>query len=273
MIVVRLIGSLLLSCALASLVRGEETENAAPPAPAIVDPAALAESYFDEAERFDGFLTYEVKRGPARALFTIARRWRNGLAEVVFDIREPTAFSKWAVLLRENRGGSDDLFAYIDNTGTVLDRGIRRLASAQLERHAFFDLLAIGDYRPTPRGELVYESGPDERLDGVACHVAIASAPKASFGYDRIELAFAADTGLLLETRFMQGDREMRRLSTAPRDFKDVGGRRLPFRRIAHSWADDGETEILLERVVEAPDLPDGLFSELNLRMQHFPEF
>ena len=272
MTAVRLIGCVLVSCALARSARSEGTGNAAPD-PAVADASALAEAYFDEAERFDGFLTYEVRRGPASATFTVARRWRDGLAELVFDIREPEAFSKWALLLRENRGGSDDLFAYIDKTGTVFDRGVRRLAASQLERHAFFDLLAIGDYRPTPRGELVYQAAPDERLDGVPCRVVTATAPKSYFGFDRIELAFAADTGLLLETRLIQGGREVRRLTSAPGDFKDVGGRRLPFRRVAHGWADDGETEIVLLRVVETPDLPDGLFSELNLRVQHFPEF
>jgi hypothetical protein len=272
MIVVRLIGAVLLFCALTAPARSEESKNAEP-TPAVVDATALADAYFDEAERFDGFRTYEVKRGPASALFTIAQRWRDGLAELIVDIREPEAFSKWALLLQQNRGGSDDLFAYIDKTGSILDRGVRRFAAAQIERHAFFDLLAVGDYRPTPRGELVYEAGADERLDGVPCHLVIATTPKPYLGFDRVELAFAADTGLLLESRFMQGDRETRRLTTAPGDFKDVGGRRLPFRRIAHSWADDGETEILLQRVVETPDLPDGLFSHLNLRVQHFPQF
>jgi hypothetical protein len=44
-------------------------------------------------------------------------------------------------------------------------------------------------------------------------------------------------------------------------------------RWLAHRWADAGETEIVLKRVVEMPDLPDRLFSHLNLKEQRFPEF
>jgi Outer membrane lipoprotein-sorting protein len=276
MIVVRLIGTLLVACAftLAEVSRADEPTSSpardALPAPTSFDPAAVAEAYFDETERFDAFLTYEVRRGPARALFTIARRWRDGLAELLFDVREPASFDKWAALMRQNRGGSDDLFLY---AGDATDGKVRRLASSQIERQALFELLALGDYRPTPRGELAYEAGPDERLNTVPCHVVIARAPNSYLGFDRIELVFAADSGLLLATRFIRGDTEVRRLSTTPADYRDVGGRRIPFRWVADRWADDGETEIVLQRIVETPSLPDGLFSHLNLRVQHFPQF
>jgi hypothetical protein len=65
----------------------------------------------------------------------------------------------------------------------------------------------------------------------------------------------------------------VRRLTAKPGDFRDVEGRRMPFKRLARSWPDKGITEIELRRVLETPDLPDNLFSSLNLRKQHFPEF
>jgi Outer membrane lipoprotein-sorting protein len=270
----RLIGSFLCACAFAGA--GTARADDAPAAiahdalPAVVDPAALAEGYFDETERFDAFLTYEVKRGPARVLFTIARRWRDGLAELLFDIREPASFDKWAMLMHETRGGSDDLFLY---AGVATDGKVRRIASSQIERQAVFELLAPGDYRPTPRGELTYEVGPDEQLDGVPCHVVIARAASAPLGFDRLELVFAADTNLLLQSRYFNGKKEVRRLTTAPDEYQVLDGRRLAARRVARRWADGGETEIVLRRVLETADLPDGLFSHLNLRVQHFPQF
>ena len=272
---VRLIGPMLLvALALAESARGQDTPASiardALPQPMVVDPSALAEAYFDEAERFDALLTYEVSRGPARALFSIARRWRDGLAELVFDVREPPSFDKWELLMRQNRGASDDLFFY---AGWATDGKVRRLASSEIERQALFDLLALGDYRPTARGELAYELGPDERLNTVPCHVVSARAQRADLGFDRLDLVFAADTGLLLESRFVRDSVEVRRLSSAPEDYMDVEGRRLPMRRVARRWADGGETLIVLQRVVESPGLPDGLFSTLNLRVQHFPLF
>ena len=275
----RLIASVSCACAcvlaLPDAALGDETPAAIPrdalPAPVVDEPTALAEAYFDETERFDALMTYEVKRGPARTLFTVARRWRDGLAELLFDVREPPSFDKWAMLLRETRGGSDDLFYY---AGNASDRRVHRLASSQIERQALFELIAIGDYRPTARGELTYEAAPDEQLDSVPCHVVIARAPGGYLGFDSLQLVFAADTKLLLQSRFMRGSKEVRRLTTSPGDYQEMEGRRLAMRRVAKRWADDGgETEILLKRVLETADLPDGLFSHLNLRVQHFPDF
>ena len=289
--VVRLIGCALICCAFVFAgvisVHAEEPANrdtaspaapesgaAAAPAfdPATADPTALAETYFDEAQRFDAFLTYEVTRGPARAVFTVARRWKDGLAELMFDVREPADFDKWAVLLRQTRGGSDDLFFYVDKTGSqYLDRRVRRAPSSLLERHAFFGMLAIGDYRPTARGELGYAAGPDELSGDVPCRVVIGTTPTSYLGFDRVELVFAKSSGLLLEERYYLRDKMMRQLTSKPEDFREVDGRRLPFKRVVRSWPDDGPSEIALVHALETPDLPDNLFSSLNLRKQRFP--
>ena len=290
--IVRLIGCAFLSCALllahAIAARAEEPANhatalpVAPPAaptaapafdPATADATALAENYFEQAQRFDAFLTYEVTHGPARAVFTVARRWRDGLAELMFDVREPAEFDRWAALVRQTRGGSDDLFFYVDRTGSSTDRRIRRIPSPMLERHAFFDMLAIGDYRPTSRGELSYVAGPDELQGEVPCRVVIATTPAPYLGFDRVELVFTKASGLLLEERYFLGLHEIRRLTSKPEDFRDVDGRRLPFHRTARTWPDTGPTEIVLLAALETPDLPDNLFSALNLTRQHFPKF
>lgn len=276
---VRLIGASLFGCVFAAAAPhaapGDEppaaiAPDALPLPEAKFDPSALAESYFDESERFNALMTYEVKRGPAAALFTITRRWRDGLAELLFDIREPATYDKWAMLMHQNRGASDDLFLY---AGYATDLKVRRLAASQIERQALFELVAIGDYRPTVRGELSYEAGPDESLGGVLCHVVIARTPSPYLGFDRLELVFAVEQKLLLEQRFFRDTKDVRRLTTTLADYQDVGGRRVPMRWLAHRWADGGETEIVLKRIVETADLPDRLFSHLNLKEQRFPEF
>src|SRR5262249_27723407 len=152
---VRLISASVLCCVFAAaLPHGARSDEPpaviAPetlPAPATsFDPTALAEDYFAESERFDAFLTYQVKPGPAAALFTVARPCRSGAADLLFDIREPASYDKWALLMHQNRGESDDLFLY---AGYATDLRIRRLAASQIERQAIFELIAIGDYRPT----------------------------------------------------------------------------------------------------------------------------
>ncbi len=234
------------------------------------DPAALAEAYFDESERFDAFVTFENRRGPARMLFTLARRWRDGLAELLFDVREPVAFRKWALLARQTRGGSDDLFAYL---GESTGRRIRRFSAPDLERQAVYSLFALGDFRPFAPGELSYQAAPDTDVAGTKCRVVIGHADADMLGFDRVALAFAADTGLLLESRFFRGEQEFRRISIPPDAYEEHDGRRLPMRRIAHAWADSGETELVTKRVLAMPDLPDELFSHRNLLAQRFPDF
>ena len=272
---VRLIGSAVLSLTIASFAMADDGAPAgagddAVPEPAVSDASALPEAYFDEAERFDALLTYEVRRGPARAVFNVARRWRAGLAELLFDVREPPSFDKWAMLLRQTRHGSDDLFLY---AGDATDRRVVRLASQHLERQALFELFSLGDYRPTPRGELSYEHAPDDAVAAVPCKVVIARTPHSYLGFDEVVLLFAAETGLLLESRFIRDGREVRRLSTTPADYRDIGGHRLPFHRVARRWGDGGETEIVLQHALETPDLPDEMFTDLNLRLRHFPQF
>ena len=234
------------------------------------DPAALAEAYFDESERFDAFVTYESRRGPARMLFTVARRWHDGLAELLFDVREPTAFRKYALLARQTRGGSDDLFAYL---GDLTGRRVRRLSAHDLEREAVYSLFALGDFRPFAPGELRYEAAPDASVAGTPCRVVIGRPEVDTLGFDRIEFAFAADTGLLLESRYFRGEREFRRISISPDAYVEYDGRRLPMRRTALSWADTGETELVIKRVLATAELPDELFSQRNLVAQHFPNF
>jgi hypothetical protein len=258
-------------CALADTAAPKRADEDAAPQPAVLDASALPEACFDEVERFDALLTYEVRRGPASAVFNVARRWRDGLAELLFDVRAPPAFEKWAMLLQETRSGSDDLFIYADD---LTFNRVRRIPSQDMERDALFALFSAGDYRPTPRGELSYVPAPDAEIANVPCKVVIARTTHAYLGFDELELFFAAETGLLLESRFIRDGREVRRLSTTPGDYRDIGGgHRLPFHRVARRWADNGETEIVLHRAVETPGLPDQLFTKHNLLVRHFPLF
>jgi hypothetical protein len=234
-----------------------------------VDPAQLAEAYFDETERFDALLTYETIRGPIKVVFTLSRRWRDGEAELLFDVREPERYDDWALLVRQNRGASDDLFAYL---GSSTGRRVRRLAATHLEREAFYSMLALADFRPTALGELTYLAGPERIVADTPCHTVIGVPKHKALGFSRVELAFATDTGLLLESRYFRGEQEFRRLSAGPKDYTEFDGRRLATRRIAHSYADSGQVELVLRNVLPTSDLPDELFSHRNLLVQRFPD-
>ncbi len=258
---------------LARLVLGALVATlAAGPAAAAVptDPTELAEAYFDESERFDAFVTYENRKGPIRVLFTHARRWQSGLAELLFDIREPTSFRKWAFLAKQTRGGSDDLFGYL---GESSGRRVRRFSATHMERQAAYSMFAIGDFRPFAKGELRYESAPDTVVANTTCRLVIGYPQGGALGFDRVELAFAADTGLLLESKYFRDEQEFRRVTIPPDAYELHDGRRLPMRRIARSFPDDGELELVTKSVLATSDLPDELFSHRNLVAQRFPNF
>jgi hypothetical protein len=199
---------------------------AARPASAVApgDPTELAEAYFNESERFNAFLTYENTRGPLRMLFTVSRRWRDGLAELLFDVREPTVYREYALLARQTRGGSDDLFAYL---GEATGRRVRRLSAPTLEGEAVYNIFALGDFRPIAPGELAYEAGPDETVAGTPCRMVIGWPTHDTLGFSKVVLAFAADTGLLLESRFFRESQEFRRVSISPDDYQEHDGRRF----------------------------------------------
>ena len=77
------------------------------------DPTALADAYFEQLYGFNALEAYESIRGPARAVFAVARRWTRGSAKILIDVQAPDSFSKWALLMFHNRERSDDLFAYV----------------------------------------------------------------------------------------------------------------------------------------------------------------
>ena len=77
----------------------------------------------------------------------------------------------------------------------------------------------------------------------------------------------------MLESRYFRGEQEFRRISIPPDAYEVHDGRRLPMRRIARSWPDSGETELVTMRVLATPGLPDVLFSHKNLVAQRFPNF
>jgi hypothetical protein len=241
-----------------------------PDSPALesLGPAELAASYFEQLHGFSALEAYESRRGRARTSFGLARRWRDGRADILIDIQSPQSFAKWALLLRHNFGRSDDLFVYVPGW-----RLVRRLSALQLEAEVIYQLLPLGDLRPIVPGELEYTRLGDTQIEGERC-VEIEGRPRhVGLPFDRVELALSTRSGLALRTRYFQGPREIRRILVSPQDIREYEGRSLPQRRRIIIPPDPGVTEILLRNVLMDPILPDRLFTHHNLRVQRFPRF
>ncbi len=244
------------------------TPTAALEAADVDDPTNLADAYFAQLYGFDALEAYESIRGPARATFSVARRWQNGRAKILIDVQAPDSFSKWALLLLHNRSRSDDLFAYIPSW-----RRVHRLTAIDLEMQVLFQVLSLGEFRPIAPGELEYARLPEAEVEGETCDVIEGRPRHRGLGFDRVELAISPRSGLALRTVFFKGSNEIRRILVSPADIREYGKRRLPVRRRISSPPADGVTELVLRNLILDPVLPDSMFTHHNLRVQRFPSF
>ncbi len=229
--------------------------------------AALGDGHFARLYGFDALEAYRARRGRASASFVVMRRWQGGQAQVLIDVREPSSFRKWAILMLQRGHRSDDLFAYIPAW-----RRVQRLNPGLLQQ-PIFDLISLGDLRPISPGELAYVRLPNERVEGELCVVLEGRPLHRGLGFERVELALSGESGFALRTRYFRGDREMRRVLISPGDLRRFGGRELPSRRRILVDPEGEPTVVDLVNVMVDPLLPARLFSPQSLKSQHFPSF
>ena len=232
------------------------------------NPSSLAEAYFDQLYGFNALEAYESTRGPARAVFAVARSWTKGSAKILIDVQAPQSFSKWALLLLHNRKRSDDLFAYIPAW-----RRVQRLSAIALETQVLFQLLSLGEFRPITPGELKYARLPDSEVEGETCQVVEGRPLHRGLGFDRLELAISPKSGLALRTLVFKGPNVIRRIMVSPKDVREYGRRLLPVRRRIFSPPEEEVTELVLRNIIIDPALPDSFFTKHSLRKQRFPGF
>ncbi len=267
-----LLAFLLLS---SGFVRAEpdSLDGVAPPEDALVtppDPRELGEGWFEQLQGFDALEAYEARAGRGVVQFVVARRWRDGRAQILVDVVSPRSYTKWAFLFLQNRERSDDFFVYVPGLRRVL-----RLPAVQLEgsimavlgRHA-----TLADLRPILPGELEYELRPDSEIDGEPCWTVEARPADRWLGFERMELAISKRTGVALRTAMHKGS-EVRRILVSPKDVRIYEGRYLPIRRRLEVTPAGVTVEVFLRNLMIDPPLPDQLFSKQSLLTQRFPKF
>jgi hypothetical protein len=234
------------------------------------DGPEAAEAWFAQLHRFDALEAYEAQIGARRVQFMVARRWKEGRAQLLVDIRAPRAFEKVAFLLLQNRERSDDFFIYWPPLRKVL-----RVTAAELQAGMLpiGQLMTLGDLRPTLPGELAHTPLPDTVIEGQDCWVVESRPTGRRLGYDRMEIAISRETGVALRTRFYQGSRQVRRILVSPSDVRRFDDRYLPVRRRVEMLGEKATAEILLRNLMINPPLPDQLFSKQSLITQRFPSF
>jgi hypothetical protein len=243
----------------------------APPAPEERSTAAdVAEAWFKQVHGFNAFEAYEGRLGERRAQFVVARRWKDGRAQVLVDVRSPRSLAKVAFLMLQNRDRSDDYFVYYPQLRKVL-----RITAAELDTSVapIGRLMTLGDMRPVLPGELIHTALPDEEVEGEPCRVVESRPTGRRLGYDRMVLAISQTTGVALRTQFYRGDREVRRIRVSPGDVQRFDDRYLPVRRRIQFFGDGTTADLILRNLMIDPPLPDQLFSKQSLITQRFPSF
>ncbi len=242
-------------------------EDAVPSAP---DARQLGEGWFEQLQGFDALEAYEARAGRGVAKFMVARRWRDGRAQIVVDVREPRSYARWAFLFLQNRERSDDFFVYVPGLRRVL-----RLPAVQLEGSIMAVVgrfATLADLRPVLPGELDYELGPDREIDGEPCWTLEAVPADRWLGFERMKLAISKRTGVALSTEMHKGN-EIRRILVSPNDVRSYDGRSLPIRRRLEVTPTGMTAEVFLRNLMIDPPLPDQLFSKQSLLTQRFPTF
>jgi hypothetical protein len=259
--------------ALALLVTSSACQTLPPPPEVAPDPEAtrIAETWFAQSQGFDVLEAYEL-RAPAPIRFAVARKWAGGGVRVLSYLTEPDNGA--ALLLLREPGEAAEVFLLIppqesdrQNVPTVRrSRLTARLGSG--------DLLSLGAEvaQPLLPEEFVHTRLPDEEVSGEPCSV-IASYLRKPTRFVTHRIAYISKrSGVALRTVYYKGKRELRRVSIAPEDLQDFGGRTLPARRVI-TTADGGHAELLLHNVLADVELPDSLFSPTGLASQRFPKF
>jgi hypothetical protein len=84
--------------------------------------------------------------------------------------------------------------------------------------------------------------------------------------------SLARDSNIALETRFLRGEKWVRRVTIASTDIDRTDSRPVARRRSVE-WPGEATQVLTLERFSLDPVFPDQLFTSSNLRTGRFPSY
>jgi hypothetical protein len=260
--------------ALALLVTTSACHTLPPPPDIAPDPEAtrIAETWFAQSQGFDVLEAYELRLAAGSIRFAVARHWVDEDLRVLSYVMEP--YDGTAFLMLREHGEAAEIFVRLPPSPRDRQNVPTVTRSPLSARPASGDPLSVGAEvaQPWRPDEFVHTMLPDEELSGETCSV-IASYLRQPTHLVTHRLAYISkQSGVALRTVYYKGDHELRRVSIAPEDIRDFGGRALPARRVI-TTADGGHAELLLHNVLADVELPDSLFSPTRLASQRFPKF
>lgn len=209
--------------------------------------------------------------------FGVARRWQSGRVEVLLHVFTPHKYEALSFLLRPRQSGmpaieyyrSPKLFPIDPKSGRTLDIQV----ASPIERLPFAPgLPALSDLWPLRTSGFQLARLPDSEIDGKPCRVLEQRLRSSDGAYDRIVTSLARDSNIALETRFLRGEKWVRRVTIASTDIDRTDSRPVARRRSVE-WPGEATQVLTLERFSLDPVFPDQLFTSSNLRTGRFPSY
>lgn len=259
--------ALLLTLLSASAPRAEEEPNAAELA-ALATQAAFGANAIEiwKSEWDDRELT-----------FGIARHWQSGKVEVLLRVLAPHKYEELGFLFRARASGAPAVEYYRTPKLFPIDlrsgRVIEYQVASPIERLPFAPgLPALADVMPPRPSELQATRLPDAEVAGKACRVLELKARRSDGDYDHVVTSLARESNVALETRYLRGDRLVRRVTIMPSDIDRTDSRPVARRRTVERPGEKTQV-LILERFSLDPVFPDQLFTSSNLRTGRFPSY
>jgi hypothetical protein len=205
----------------------------------------------------------------------VARRWQSGRVEVLLRVLEPHKYESLGFLFRPRESGAPAILYFRSpklferNPGKMLELPV----ASPIERLPFAPgLPALADLWPARAEDFQVARLPDTEVDGKPCRVLEQRPLRLDGAYDRIVTSLARDSNLALETRFLLGERLVRRVTISPADIDRTDARPVARRRTIDRPGEASQV-LTLARFSLDPVFPDQLFTSSNLRTGRFPSY
>jgi hypothetical protein len=192
----------------------------------------------------------------------ITRKQTGGPGRALVRFLDPPDIRRTAMLLLQRPERYDDIYLFLPAFEMV-----RHVAVAQRADSFFGTDIAFEDLEPKDVEQLdVRPATATEAIGGHSCHP-IETRPRAGFEstYERLVTCIDVERPLVLWTDFYRGGQRVKHLEVDRASVRRIGERWIPFRAVMTTPTRGTETILETESYEPRDDLPDALFTIVNL--------
>ncbi|NRA01217.1 MAG: outer membrane lipoprotein-sorting protein [Myxococcales bacterium] len=181
----------------------------------------------------------------------------EGASRVLIRMLDPPDLRNTRLLVIEKPDGADERFIYLPSS-----RRVRRIAAAQAGDRFLGSDFSYEDIGLPDLDRRVYERHRDEDWNGVPCYVIESRANDHTARVEGHRSWISREAFVLLRVDYERRGTVTRRLTVAPSELEEFApGSFLPRRLVMRNLRRGSRTEIWIEEIRLAEDLPREMFS------------